>query len=193
MAVLLRYLGRGVLVVVPLVATIYVVVVIVSKLDGLLGLGVPGVGLVLTLALLTLVGFLVSNVVGASLLRLVESVLAKLPLVRMLYNSIKDLASAFVGEKKGFDRPVCVELPGVGLVLGFQTREAVPAPGFEDYVAVYFPQSYNFAGNLLMVPRARVRPLEVARSDFMTFIVSGGVSGEVHPPARHGHDVGAAS
>ncbi|HTM45074.1 MAG TPA: DUF502 domain-containing protein, partial [Polyangiaceae bacterium] len=112
---------------------------------------------------------------------MLEAMLARLPLVRMLYNSIKDLANAFVGEKKGFDRPVCVEMPGGALWLGFQTREALSAPGFEHFVAVYFPQSYNFAGNLLMVPRERVKPLAVARSDFMTFIVSGGVSGGVNP------------
>jgi len=181
MALLLRYFGRGVLVVVPLATTAYVVIWIVSKLDGMLGLDIPFLGLTLTLAMITAVGFFVSNVVGARMVRLLESVLARLPLVRMLYNSIKDLASAFVGEKKGFDRPVCVELPGAGLVLGFQTRDSVSSPGFEGHVAVYFPQSYNFAGNVLMVPQSRVKPLDVARSDFMTFIVSGGVSGSVAP------------
>lgn len=181
MSLLLRYFGRGVLVVVPLAATIYVVIWIVKKLDGILGLDIPGVGLVLTLGIVTLIGFLVSNVVGATFVRMLESILSRLPLVRMLYNSIKDLASAFVGEKKGFDRPVCVELPGTGLVLGFQTRDSVTSPGFEDHVAVYFPQSYNFAGNLVMVPKSHVKPLDVARSELMTFIVSGGVSGSVAP------------
>lgn len=182
MAVLLRYFGRGVLVVVPVAATLYVVYWIIAKIDGLLGLRLPGAGLVITLGVITAVGFLVSNVLGAGVVRMVESLLTRLPLVRMLYNAIKDLAGAFIGEKKGFDRPVCVELPGVGLVLGFQTRDQVEVEGFADHVAVYLPQSYNFAGNLLMVPRSRVRPLQVAGSDFMTFIVSGGVSGNVIPP-----------
>jgi uncharacterized membrane protein len=183
MKLAVRYFAQGALVIVPVAATLYVVYWIVSTLDGWLSLGFPGAGFALALVLITLVGFFTSNVIGASLVGLVEKVLSRLPLIRIVYNSIKDLASAFVGDKKGFDTPVAVSLPGaIGVVFGFQTSEqALPVSGLEDHVAVYLPQSYNFSGNLVMVPKSSVTPLSVQRADFMTFIVSGGVSGAVTP------------
>ena len=90
------------------------------------------------------------------------------------------LIDAFVGEKKRFDRPVLVTL-GDGIdtsIIGFLTRRDLADFGVPGHVAVYFPQSYNFAGNLLVVPKARVRPLDVDSTRIMTLIISGGVSGE---------------
>jgi uncharacterized membrane protein len=109
-----------------------------------------------------------------------EQVLGRLPLVKLLYGSMRDLVNAFVGEKKSFDRPVAVTLlAGSGLrALGFVTKDALSL-GSEELCAVYFPQSYNFAGNLLLVPRAQVEPLGVSGSDLMAFVVSGGVSGTI--------------
>ena len=62
-------------------------------------------------------------------------------------------------------------------ILGFVTREDLAFLGRGDSVAVYIPQSYNFAGNVMVFPRARVRPIEAEASAVMQFIVSGGVSG----------------
>ena len=74
--------------------------------------------------------------------------------------------------------PVLVTLgEGSGGFLGFATRDSLDVLGLPDHVAVYFPQSYNFAGNVLLFPRERVRPLEASSAQVMAFIVSGGVSG----------------
>lgn len=179
---LIRYFVQGALVLVPIVSTIYLIYWVVSRLDRMLPIGIPGLGLLIALAVITSVGFLVSNVVGARLYASLEVALGKVPVVRMVYHAIKDLAGAFAGDKKGFDVPVVVALPGeAGLVFGFQTREDLTVEGFPEHVPVYFPQSYNVAGNLIMVARQRVRRLDVARADFMSFIVSGGVSGGLHP------------
>jgi uncharacterized membrane protein len=99
-----------------------------------------------------------------------------MPLVKVLYNSIKDLIGAFVGDKKNFDKPVMVSLvPGSpARVLGFLTREHLSFA--DEYVAVYFPQSYNFAGNVVLCRREQITPLDVPSSDLMAFIVSGGVT-----------------
>ena len=67
--------------------------------------------------------------------------------------------------------------PGGVRILGFVTRDALHALGMPEHVAVYFPQSYNFAGQLLVVPRDHVEILDVPSSEVMTFIVSGGISG----------------
>jgi len=96
----------------------------------------------------------------------------------MIYTSVRDLVGAFVGEKKAFDRPVSVELmPGSGIsVAGFITSPDLSMLGLSDTVAVYLPQSYNFAGNLILVPSGRVTPLKADSGKLMAFIVSGGVS-----------------
>lgn len=176
---LVRYFLRGCLVTAPLGLTVYIVWMVLSAVDRLLPLPLPGLGLVVTLTLITLIGVLTSNVVGRSVVELADNLLGKLPLVKLVYTSIKDLVSAFVGDKKRFDTPAAVTIsPGSGArVLGFITRDGLGQLGMPDYVAVYFPQSYNFAGYLMLVPRAQVEVLHLPASEVMTFVVSGGVSG----------------
>jgi len=176
---LVRYFLRGCLVTAPLGLTVYIVWMVLSAIDRLLPLPIPGLGLVVTLTLITLIGVLTSNVVGRSVVELADGLLGRLPLVKLVYTSIKDLVSAFVGDKRRFDIPVAVTLaPTSGArVLGFVTRDGLARIGMPDFVAVYFPQSYNFAGYLMLVPRTQVERLNVPASEVMTFIVSGGVSG----------------
>jgi uncharacterized membrane protein len=172
-----KYFLRGLLVIAPTAITVYVVWRVVATIDAALRLSVPGLGLVVAVLLIALVGFLVSNVLGQSLVTRADAVFARLPLVKLLYTSIRDLIGAFVGQKKMFDKPVAVLLPGgIGRILGFVTRDQVEFGPFDGHVAVYVPQSYNFAGSLLLVERSRVEPLDVTSSDLMTFIVSAGVA-----------------
>jgi uncharacterized membrane protein len=180
---LLRYLVQGAIVAVPVVVTFWVVFLLVTTVDGFLHMPVPGLGLILTLIFLTLLGFVASSVVGTRVIAGVEASLQRLPLIKILYNAIKDLIGAFVGNKKSFNRPVAVKLSGGDMhVFGFATRDPLYLPGFEHHIAVYFPQSYNFAGNVMIVPRTSVTPLDVRSSEAMTFIVSGGVSGNLSAP-----------
>ncbi|MEE9613620.1 MAG: DUF502 domain-containing protein [Thermodesulfobacteriota bacterium] len=176
---LTRYFFEGLLVIVPTVASIYIIYLIFTKIDGLLGLPIPGMGFVLTLVSITFVGILASTFITEKLFGYLERLISRLPLVKILYSSIKDLMSAFVGEKKSFDKPVLVTIDeGTGAkVLGFITREELGFLGVKDHVSVYLPQSYNFAGNLLIYPAGQVKPLDADSSEVMTFLVSGGVSG----------------
>lgn len=183
---LVKNFFRGTLFVVPVAATLYVVYFIVVTIDGwvnvesLLDRRVPGAGFVLTVTMITLVGFLAGNIATRWLFGLLDRMLARLPLIKLLYTSIKDLIGAFVGEERRFDRPVLVSL-GDGVdtaVIGFQTRDDLSAFGIPGHAAVYFPQSYNFAGNLLVVPKSRISPLDTDSPTLMTLIVSGGVSGD---------------
>jgi uncharacterized membrane protein len=173
------YLLRGALISAPLVATVYVLYFIFRTIDELLPIGIPGLGLLITTILVALVGFLSSNVIGSGILETIERLMQRVPFVKLVYSSIKDLINAFVGERKSFDKPVLVRLTSDDSVraLGFVTREALLGLGLPEHVAVYFPQSYNFAGNLLIVPRDAIQPLSVSSGEVMTFIVSGGVSG----------------
>jgi uncharacterized membrane protein len=176
---LVRYFLRGLLVTAPLGLTVYIVWLVLSAIDRLLPFRIPGLGLVTTLALITLIGVGTSNVVGRTVIDVADALFGRLPLVKLVYTSIKDLVDAFVGDKRRFDVPVAVTLsPGSGArALGFVTRDGLHGLGMPDSVAVYFPQSYNFAGYLLIVPRSRIEPLDVSAAELMTFIISGGVSG----------------
>jgi len=172
------YLLRGALITGPLVATVYVLYFIFRTVDDFLPIGIPGLGLLLTMLLVGLVGYFSSNVIGSGILESLERFLRRVPFVKLVYSSIKDLINAFVGDRKSFDKPVLVRLgPGDVRVLGFVTRESLVRLGLPDHVAVYLPQSYNFAGNLVIVPGDAVQPLAVPSGELMTFIVSGGVSG----------------
>jgi uncharacterized membrane protein len=87
--------------------------------------------------------------------------------------------AAVVGEKRKMGKPVLIDLDGTGAIrtVGFVTRDALAELKLPDAVAVYLPQSYNFAGQLVLVPRSRIRPLAVEGPAIMQFIVSGGVAG----------------
>jgi len=176
---LVGYFVRGCLVLAPLGLTLYILFTILHAIDQFLPIGIPGVGLLLTLSLVTIVGMLTSNVIGRSAVEATDRALKRLPLVKLIYTSIKDLINAFMGDKKSFNRPVAVTLnPMSGLkALGFITREGLHSLDMPLHVAVYFPQSYNFAGYLAVVPREQVEALDVNSAELMTFIISGGVSG----------------
>jgi uncharacterized membrane protein len=176
---LVTWFLRGLVFLVPIAITVWLLVTAFVTIDGWLGLPVPGVGLLIVITLTTAFGFLLSNFLTRSILGVFERFLDRLPFVRLLHTSMKDLMTAFVGEKKRSGRAVAVELiPGSGVrVLGFVTREDLSELGLGEQIAVYFPQSYNFAGQVVLVPRERVLPLEVESHAVMTFIVSGGVTG----------------
>ncbi|UCD34251.1 MAG: DUF502 domain-containing protein [Nitrospiraceae bacterium] len=175
---LTKYFFEGLLVLVPLVATMYVVYVVFRKIDGIFKFTIPGMGFIVTILTIIAVGFISSNFLAKKLVGLVDRIFTRLPLVKMIYTAVKDLISAFVGDKKSFNKPVLVTLvPGSSVqAIGFVTRESLTNLGCGDRTAVYLPQSYNFAGNLIVVPRDQVTPLTADSGDVMAFIVSGGVT-----------------
>jgi len=172
-----RYFVNGLLLSAPIALTLYVCWRIFRAVDGWLGLPWHGAGFVVTVLLLTLVGWLANTFLWSTLFGLIEHAMERVPLVRFLYNSLKEVLGAFVGEKKRFDRPVMVTLVpgGNARALGFLTRESLDSLGISDTVAVYLPQSYNFAGQVLLFPADQVTPVDASSSDVMAFIVSGGV------------------
>jgi uncharacterized membrane protein len=95
---LLLYFVRGLIFTVPAVVTAWLFYEIFTKIDSWLGIDTPGVGFVVTIGLVTLIGFLTTNLLTRGLLAAFEEIIERLPLVRLVYNSIKDLIGAFVGE-----------------------------------------------------------------------------------------------
>jgi len=183
MSRLFNYFFKGVVLLAPLAFTVYVCVRVFATIDGWLGIPIPGVGFLATVVLITLFGFVASSFLTRRMLSMVEGVLERLPFVRLLYSSTKDLLNAFVGEKRRFDKPVLVApfASGEARALGFVTQDTLATMGMREHVAVYLPQSYNFAGSLLIFPASVVTPLDAESADVMAFIVSGGVT---VPPIR---------
>jgi len=176
---LMNYFLKGLLVFVPVALTVFTIVLAFTKLDGLLKIPIPGLGLLITILFIILIGFLASNFIGKKFFTLIDGLFTKLPVVKMLYSAIKDLIEAFAGEKKSFNRPAIVELTAGGpKAVGFITRDSLEFLSLSDHVAVYFPQSYNFAGSVLIFPSDRVTPVDIDSSEAMAFVVSGGVSGK---------------
>lgn len=178
MKLISKYYIQGLLFIVPLFVTIYVLYFLFVKVERLIGLPVPGTGVLLTLIIIPVIGFLASNFLTAKLTQGIEAIFTRLPLVKMIYSAIRDLVNAFVGDQKRFDKPVLVRLAGDDTIrtIGFLTNEDLTMLSIENSVAVYFPQSYNIAGNLILVPAWNVTPLELDPGEVMKFIVSGGVT-----------------
>ena len=178
MSRLFNYFLRGLVVVVPLALTLYVCTVIFTTIDSWLGLPIRGVGFVLALVLITLVGFMASGLITRSLIGALDRMFERLPFVRLLYSSAKDMLNAFVGEKRRFDKPVLVSLNAEGSlkILAFLTSDSLGTLGLVDQVTVYMPQSYGFAGHILVVPSSRVERIDADAAEVMAFIISGGVT-----------------
>jgi uncharacterized membrane protein len=174
------YFLRGAVITLPVVLTVWIAWEAVTWVDSWLGIPIPGLGLVVVLAGITLVGLLATNVVTRAALGTLDEIFVRLPLLRLLYTAAKDLMNAFAGDKRGFTSAVRVRIdPDKDIwILGFITAEDVSQLGLSGHVAVYLPQSYNFAGQLILVPTSQVQRIDTAGTELMKFIVSGGVAGK---------------
>src|SRR3954452_19778535 len=147
-----NYFFQGLIFLVPIVLTAWFATTLFLGIDDFmrrfLGPQVRGLGFLFAIAAVTGVGLLASNFLTRGLLQLFETQVDRLPLLKLLHTSLKDLMSAFVGEKRRFNQPVLVDLGADGRlkVAGFVTRDSMAVYGRPDDVAVYFPQAYNFAG-----------------------------------------------
>ena len=183
---LVAYFFRGLVLLAPLAVTLYVTIWLFQVIDGWLGLPIPGAGFVATLLLITLVGALGSNLLTRGAISVLDGILSKLPFVNLLYGSTRDLMKAFVGEKRRLDKPVLVELfpGGSAQVIGFVTQESLERLGHATLVSVYVPQSYNWAGQVIVFPADKVQHLNVPSASVLAFIVSGGVTDIKLPDAE---------
>lgn len=181
---LIKNFLRGLVIVVPIAVTVYLLYVAFTWVDRLIPLPFPGAGVGILLAGIILIGWLGSNFVGRWFVQLTESLFTRAPLVRLIYASIKDLLEAFVGDRKRFDQPVAVKLAEGVRTLGFVTQEDLGFLALEGNVAVYLPFAYSMAGSLVIVPAASVERLQADSAAVMAMVVSGGVSRAAQHPQR---------
>jgi uncharacterized membrane protein len=176
---LLRYFFSGTLFIVPLLATAYFIFYAFSWLDDLLNLPYPGLGFLIIFVAITGFGYLTTNFAFKTFMDWFDHGMNKIPFIKLIYSSIKDLIGAFVGDKKKFNKPVLVEINKENKLyqIGFITQTDLSELGLNDMVSVYLPHSYAFSGIHYVLPRERVTPLNIPGSVAMKYIVSGGVSG----------------
>jgi uncharacterized membrane protein len=189
--ILVNYFVKGILVVVPIGLAIYFVVWAVKALDATLNLSnlfwlnpqtgqplyIPGLGIFTVLVLIMLAGVFVTSFITKPIYNWLERWLKRFPVFNFIYGSIKDFTEAFVGDEKKFNEPVLVDMDEQGLKkIGFLTQKDLKKIGLPGEVAVYFPFSYSFAGQLVIVPASRVKLLKMSASDAMKLVVSGGAS-----------------
>ncbi len=177
---------KGILILVPIVLTIYIVVIVFQLTDSILGryfvalgINIPGLGLLTTIVLIILVGFLGTQVASGRIFNYIDGLFGKLPLIKIIYNTIKDIMNALLGRKSSFAKVVMIDLPGGNdiKILGFITKEDLEIFGLKDHIAVYILQSMQWAGFTLLVPRSQVQELDVKPDEALKFIVSAGISG----------------
>jgi len=194
-----RYMVAGVLVWLPILATIWVVSFMLHIMDrtllllppsyrpqALVGFALPGAGLVLALAIVLLTGLLVTNLIGRRFVIWGEELLNRIPVVRSIYGGVKSFTESVLSQSKSFRQVVMVEYPREGLwSIGFLTSEDVPEVSErlgEPHVAVYISAALNAtAGYLVIVPRRQVVNLDMSVDAAMKMIISCGV---VVPPAH---------
>lgn len=177
----INYFLRGLLLVIPIGLTIYIISAMVVWVDHLIPVNIPGIGILTVLLVTTGVGYLANTYVAKPIFTSINKLIYKIPLVGFIYSSINDLVTAFVGDKKKFDQPVLVPFDANGSLLkpGFITQGDLEDMGLPGMVAVYLPHSYNFSGNLFIVDKSKLVLLKGKNSDIMKYIVSGGVSGKI--------------
>ena len=173
---LLKNFLRGLVIVVPIALTVYLLFQAFVTLDRILKLRYPGLGVAVLLLATIAVGALAGNFIGRRFFGLAETLFTKAPIVRIIYAAIKDLLEAFVGNKRRFDRPVTVMVGEHVKMFGFVTQEDLGSLGSPGEIAVYVPFSYTWDGCLMIVARDRVQPLSADSASVLAFAVSGGVS-----------------
>ncbi|MNR05882.1 hypothetical protein D3C85_1219320 [compost metagenome] len=186
----LRYLIKGLLIVLPIALSIFIVIWAVTTVDSWLNVNnilgvdprtgasrnIPGLGLLLVISITLVAGIFVTNFVTEPMYSWFTRVLDRLPILKFIYSSIKDLTEAFVGDEKKFNNPVLVEVEGDLKRIGFLTQSDLGNIGLPGEAVVYFPFSYSFAGQVYVVKNEKIKPLNMSAADAMKLVVSGGVS-----------------
>ena len=177
---MIKYFIQGILILAPISITGYLLYWMFDKIDGILRplVDIPGLGFAIIIVFVVLVGWISSNFLMSSVLGLFDHWLERTPGIKFIYSSIKDFFEAFAGDKKKFDKAVLINVFGDDVwIVGFLTDQEMQK--FEmgaEHVGVYVPQAYNFAGQLYILPRYKVKKIEhITSGEAMKYAVTGGV------------------
>jgi uncharacterized membrane protein len=183
----MNYFFKGLLLLTPVTITVWALVATFDFVDGLLkelifqvtGREMPGLGFLAVIIIVFIVGLLGSSLLFNPIITYFDKIMARAPLIKIIYTSVKDLVSAFVGQKKRFTEPVLVQVSASSHLqkIGFITNKDLKLLGLpNEKVAVYLPHSYAWSGNLFIVSVDYIQPIKASPTEVMKFIISAGVS-----------------
>lgn len=194
MRLLRKYLIAGLLVWLPLAATVIVIKLLIELLnktillfppelqpETLFGISIPGFGIIIGVLILILTGVFAANLFGRKLVGLWEAILGRIPLVRTIYSTVKQvLETLFSSNNESFRRVVLIEYPRKDIwSLGFQTNKALSAAreaSGKDLVSIFVPTTPNpTSGFIVMLPAEDITQLDISVEDGFKFIISMGV------------------
>ena len=184
---IVNYFFKGLLLLAPITITLWAIIELFNLIDGLLkdliisiiGRDIPGLGIILLLIIISVIGYLGSTIIFNPIVTYFDRLMARAPLIKIIYTAVKDLVSAFVGQKKRFTEPVSVRIGKDSNLekLGFITNRDLSVIGMtNEKVAVYLPHSYAWSGNLFIVPTEHITVVNASSTDVMKFIISAGVT-----------------
>jgi uncharacterized membrane protein len=198
-----KYLITGLLIWLPLAITLWVLDIILATLDrtllllpaswhpdALLGFHIPGFGLILSVLIVLVTGVLAANIIGERLVRWWEGLLSRIPIVRSIYSSVKQVSDTMLSPKgNAFRQAVLVEFPqrgqwAIGLVIG-DPGDAIERAIGEKSITVFVPTAPNpTSGYTIIVPLHELRELDISVDDALKFVISLGVVTPVLPRPR---------
>lgn len=175
-----RYFIQGIIVLAPIGITAYALYWLFDKVDNILRpyVNIPGLGFVIIIVFIILVGWISSHFLMGSLIGFLDQLMERTPVIKFIYTSTKDFFEAFAGDKRKFNKAVLANVFSENVwIVGFLTDEEMQK--FElgsESIAVYVPQAYNFAGQLYILPREKVKKIEkITSGEAMKYAVTGGV------------------
>jgi len=178
----------GLLVLTPIVVTVYVFYQLFVKIDGLLGgklweltgRRIPGMGFVAVILLILFAGVFARNFIGKKLIQMAEAIMNRIPLINRIYSAVQQLSQAFFSGKRAvFQRAVLIEFPKKGIYcIGFQTSETkgeIQRQTKKEVLSIFLPTSPNpTSGYLLFLPKEKVFPLRMSVEEALKLVISGG-------------------
>lgn len=194
---LFQYFLQGLIILAPIIITIYAVTGLFNFIDNIVPnvldtvfphwIGtdpqgnpkkIPGIGFVIVVLSVIAVGYISSSFIVGRVVDLFDRVLEKTPGIKIIYTTLKDFFEAFAGNKRKFDKAVLVSVKERDVwQVGFITQQDLRQFGLDEYVAVYIPNSYALAGQLYFVQKERIRVTpDVSSADALKFAISGGVT-----------------
>lgn len=185
-----QYFLQGLLVTAPVAITIYLIYKFVSSVDSWIPIFTEkdaagnvinrnyGSGFIIIIITLIIIGYLSSNFITSRIFSLFDSWLERTPGIKFIYSSIKDFFEAFAGNKRKFNKAVLINVHSTDVwQIGFITDEDAVELGLKNYLTVYVPMSYSFAGITYIVPPDRIRKIEnISAGEALKYTVSGGIA-----------------
>jgi uncharacterized membrane protein len=181
---LVSYFLQGLFLFSPIALTAYSIIWVFNKVDGLLVISIPGVGIIpgsgilILVGIILLVGFLGSTIIFEAFWKIIDNFFSKFPLTKFIYPPLKDIFGAVMGKERKLNKPVLFRISKDSDLerIGFITESDLSNLGIgPEKVAVYAPHSYNFSGNVYIVPVENIKPLDTDASEAMKFVVAGGM------------------